>query len=122
MHRIAHAAGDVLYGGGEVLLEVDRVIEQAIVGVDLLFLRDDLLLKRGGEKLVGVLLRMNLEQCGGIDLAEQRIGALLAESVEKVSESRLDSLVSNACSLVRIVPRVASVFVVVVCASSAVAY
>jgi len=44
------------------------------------------------------------------------------ESVENVSVSRLESLVANVCSSVRMVPRVASVFVVVVCASSDVAY
>ena len=51
MHGIGHAAGDVLHGGGKVLLEVNGVIEQAIVPVDLLLLRDDLLLKCGGKKL-----------------------------------------------------------------------
>ena len=73
MHGIAHAVGDVLHRGGKVLLEVDRVVEGAVLCVDLLLLRDQLLLNRSREKLVGVLLRVDLEQRGGVDLAEQGV-------------------------------------------------
>ncbi len=47
-------------------------------------------------------------------LASRAFSVCWLESVEKVSESRFDSLVANVCSFVRIVPSVESVFVVVV--------
>ena len=37
---IAHAAGDVLHGGWKILLEVDGVIDGAVLRVDLLLLRE----------------------------------------------------------------------------------
>ena len=46
VHGIAHAVGDVLHGVGEVLLEVDGVVDGAVLRVDLLFLGDELLLRR----------------------------------------------------------------------------
>ena len=60
VHRAAHAVIHVLDDRGEILLEVDGVIQGAILGVDLLLLRDQLLLHRRRKNLIGVLLSMNL--------------------------------------------------------------
>ena len=60
MYRIAHAAGDLLHGVGEILLKVNGFVDGPVLGVDLLLLRDELLLDRSSEYLVGVLLRMDL--------------------------------------------------------------
>ena len=77
MDRIADSAGHVLHSRGKVLLEVDGVVEGPVLRVDLLLLGKELLLYRSREKLVRVLLRMNLEQRRRIDLPQQCILGLL---------------------------------------------
>ena len=78
MQRIAHTVVHVLHRVREILLEVDRVINGTVLCVDLLLLRDELLLNRSREKLIGVLLRVNLEKRGRIDLCEKCVLRLLA--------------------------------------------
>ena len=66
-----------MHGVGKVLLEVNGLIDSAILRINLLLLCDELLLYRGGKQLVGILLRMNLEQRSRIDLAQQSVRGLL---------------------------------------------
>ncbi len=70
MNGIAHPARHLLHDVGKSLVKIDGLIDDAILRVDLLLLRNQLLLYRGRAKLIGVLLRMNLEQRSGIDHAE----------------------------------------------------
>ncbi len=58
--------------------EINRLVDGAVLGIDGLFLNDHLLLNAGGKQLIGVLLRMQLDQLGRIDLAEDRHFGLLA--------------------------------------------
>ncbi len=46
MDRIAHAGRHISHDRGERLLEVDRLVDSAVLRVDLLFLGDQLLLDR----------------------------------------------------------------------------
>ena len=113
---------DMLHGGRKVLLEVDSLVDQPVLLVQALLLGQCLLGNGGGKNLVGILLRMNLEQRGGVDLAEHGHLGLLAGIGRVGVGFEIGELLGKSFESDRTVPRVESVLVIVPCPSSEVAY